>query len=331
MLRVDLPGPQAACAGVGPARPRGWRGDAAPRLRPHQGGHARRPASGFNPYGLRTAKALWQDHGLELQKTSGSLSRSPRRRTITFWIPAGTSSTRATLEEFKKDPESVHEGAEDPPRKLTLYPEWKYEGYAWGMAIDLNACTGCSACVVACQAENNIAVVGKDQVRRGRAMHWLRVDTYYQGEHRTIPRSTTSRCPACSARTRLANWSARCRRPATAREGLNDMVYNRCVGTRYCSNNCPYKVRRFNFYLFSDYETPSLKLLRNPDVTRAQPRRHGEVHVLRAANQLRQDRSRKTGPQGAGRRDSDRLPGHLPDRSHHFRQHQRSRRAASRR
>ena len=160
------------------------------------------------------------------------------------------------------------------------------------MTIDLNACTGCGACVVACQAENNIAVVGKDQVRRGRVMHWIRVDSYYQGDRKPIRRSTTSRSPACSARTRPANWSARCRPPSTSSEGLNDMVYNRCVGTRYCSNNCPYKVRRFNFFLFSDFETPSLKLLRNPDVTRAQPRRDGKVHLLRAAHQRGQDRFR---------------------------------------
>ena len=166
----------------------------------------------------------------------------------------------ATLEEYRKKPDFA-QGEHPHESEGSLYPGFKYEGYAWGMAIDLNACIGCNACVVACQAENNIPVVGKEQVRRGREMHWLRIDRYLQRRARATPRPITSRCPACTARTRPASRSARCEATVHDAEGLNDMVYNRCVGTRYCSNNCPYKVRRFNFFQYSDIRHPSLKLL----------------------------------------------------------------------
>ena len=242
-----------------------------------------------------------------------------------FAKPAGRISQRTRLRQGQ---------GEEPGPGLTLYKPYPYkeEGYAWGMAIDLNACTGCNACMVACQAENNIAVVGKEQVRRGRQMHWIRVDTHYLPTGSSRSRQSQDIFPAGAlhaVRGRAVRIGLPGRRHEPQREGLNDMVYNRCVGTRYCSNNCPYKVRRFNFLLFSDCETPSLKLLRNPDVTvRSRGVMEKCTYCVQRINEPRSTPKKTAVREGRKSKSkmakSDRLPADLPDRGHHFRQHQRS-------
>jgi molybdopterin-containing oxidoreductase family iron-sulfur binding subunit len=175
----------------------------------------------------------------------------------------------ATLDEFRANPNFAHEGdtRETPTYDDSLFPNWPYnEANAWAMSIDMNSCTGCNACIVSCYAENNLPVVGKQQVRIGRNMQWLRIDTYFEGDL-SAPRAHFQ--PMACQHCENAPCEQVCPVGATVHtpEGLNMMIYNRCVGTRYCSNNCPYKVRRFNFLLYSDYETESLKLMRNPDVS----------------------------------------------------------------
>ena len=175
----------------------------------------------------------------------------------------------ATLDEFKTSPNFAHEGEgrDTPAADTSMFPNWDYsQGNAWGLSIDMNSCVGCNACIVGCYAENNIPVVGKQQVRIGRNMQWLRIDTYFEGDLDS-PRAHFQ--PMMCQHCENAPCEQVCPVGATVHspEGLNMMVYNRCVGTRYCSNNCPYKVRRFNFLLYSDYETESLKLMRNPDVS----------------------------------------------------------------
>ena len=220
--------------------------------------------TGFNAYALRTTRAMWTGAGLHLAKSSDQIRLAC---TQTHHSMEGRELVRqASLEEFKENPHFARQLGHDPPDDLTLYDKYEYDGHAWGMVIDLNACIGCSGCTVACQAENNIPIVGKERVLEGREMSWIRVDRYYKGNlddpeilHQPIP------CMQCEN----APCELVCPVAATSHsaEGLNDMTYNRCVGTRYCSNNCPYKVRRFNFFQYIDRKAESLKLQRNPDVT----------------------------------------------------------------
>ncbi len=217
-------------------------------------------------WGIAITKSHYQDHRAKSLLGQGSGDNSLEADEALG--PRGIIRY-ATLDEFKANPNFAHEGDthETPSLDTSLFPNWPYnEAYAWALSIDMNSCTGCNACIVSCYAENNIPVVGKQEVRIGRNMQWLRIDTYFEGDLAS-PRAhfQPMNCQQCEN----APCEQVCPVGATVHtpEGLNMMVYNRCVGTRYCSNNCPYKVRRFNFLLFSDYETESLKLMRNPDVT----------------------------------------------------------------
>jgi molybdopterin-containing oxidoreductase family iron-sulfur binding subunit len=250
------------------------------------GGRVASPA-GFNAYLIRNTWAPFQATG-NITKIDGkwgiavTKSHYQDHRSARFGGEGnGTHSLEAnealgprgiiryaTLEEFKANPHFAHEGEgrDTPEMDTSLFPNWTYPANKWGMTIDMNSCTGCNACIVSCYAENNIAVVGKQQVRIGRNMQWLRIDTYFEGDL-AAPRAHFQ--PMTCQHCENAPCEQVCPVGATVHtpEGINTMVYNRCVGTRYCSNNCPYKVRRFNFLLFSDFETESLKLMRNPDVS----------------------------------------------------------------
>jgi molybdopterin-containing oxidoreductase family iron-sulfur binding subunit len=215
---------------------------------------------GANAYALRDSRALWFDE-LHARKVAGSWPLALTQGHASLeGRPIVLSST---IQQYRANPGFAQPLDETPN---TLYFLRSDADHQWGMTIDLNACTGCSACVVACMAENNVPVVGEGGVRLGREMHWLRIDRYFEGD----PRDATAVVqPMLCQHCEKAPCEYVCPVNATvhSHDGLNEMVYNRCVGTRFCSNNCPYKVRRFNFFQYGRGIPETLQLAMNPDVT----------------------------------------------------------------
>ena len=253
-----------------------------------RGGRVTQSASGSDAFYLKPSADAWFHSGVEVQAQDDAYWLATAQSHHLMDIPQGEKSKMdeywlkerdlihtyqlSELSEMKpgtgakrKISLPIHKEAIDADQ--TLLPSWKYDYNKWGMVIDNQACIGCNACVTACQSENNIAVVGKDMVLRGRIMLWMRIDTYFDGESHGSPNVYFQ--PVTCMHCENAPCTLVCPVEATtiSAEGINEMTYNRCVGTRYCSNNCPYKVRRFNFMQWTDYETPQFMLQRNPNVT----------------------------------------------------------------
>jgi molybdopterin-containing oxidoreductase family iron-sulfur binding subunit len=222
---------------------------------------------GFNANLIRTSDGFWFAQGFSVASTGRTFKHATtQERGVAEHQNDRPIVREVVLDEYKRNPKVIEEMNEEGSLH-SIYPEFSYDqGNQWGMAIDLGACTGCNACVVACQAENNIPVVGKDQVMRGREMHWIRMDRYYTGTE-DEPRAVTQPLPCMQCEN--APCENVCPVAATSHspEGLNDMAYNRCVGTRYCANNCPFKVRHFNFLNFHKHEPAIESMAYNPDVT----------------------------------------------------------------
>lgn len=256
----------------------GYGRTAAGRIGGNLWGNHKAASVGVNAYRLRN-KQLWNFSGgavIAATTRSAKLATTQDKHTMDVMGVQGIAERlpelvrETTLHEFKKHPDfSAH--VVHHPKLLSLWEEpVEYKGHKWGMAIDLNRCIGCTGCVVACQAENNIPVVGKEQIAKGREMHWLRIDRYFQGnpEH---PKMVSQPIPCMHCEHAPCEQVCPVGATMHSDEGLNEMTYNRCIGTRYCSNNCPYKVRKFNYFNFhEDMKEPDNQvkgMVFNPDVT----------------------------------------------------------------
>ncbi len=228
-------------------------------------GYGRRAAGhvgdgvGFDAYRLKT---LHGPHALKAERTG---------RRVEFAVTQnhqrmeGRDIVRmASVDEFRRNPYFANDEPRERNPDISIYPGWSYHSYKWGMAIDQNACIGCRACTIACQAENNIPVVGREEVKRGREMHWIRVDRYDVGSR---PRSVFQPVPCMHCETAPCELVCPVEAAVHDSQGLNVQVYNRCVGTRFCSNNCPYKVRRFNFLQYTGTPLDRPRPAYNPEVT----------------------------------------------------------------
>jgi MoCo/4Fe-4S cofactor protein with predicted Tat translocation signal len=247
---------------------------------------------GFNAYPLRTSKLLWAAGGVQVGDTGETelVACTQAHHSMEERAPVRS----LTLDEFQKSPsaKSGPNAANPSEHGLALFPPPEhfqshaanekeiepplslYEPFddspptdKWGMSIDLTSCIGCNACVVACQAENNIPVVGKDQVSRGREMHWIRVDRYVGGSAEKPDAFHFQPLPCMHCESAPCEYVCPVEATVHSHDGLNEMIYNRCVGTRFCSNNCPYKVRRFNFLFYADFDGAERRMQYNPDVT----------------------------------------------------------------
>ena len=240
------------------------------------------PAEGVDPVGadaywLRTSAAMWRVAGARIEPTGNHDPLATTQDHFALGVYGDADVARrvpllvreADLDHFVEHPEFARHAVHHPPLK-SPWKDVEFGPHRWAMAIDLSRCIGCGTCVVACQAENNIPVVGKPRVLQGREMHWLRIDRYFRGDP---SRPQVVFQPVTCHHCETAPCEQVCPVAATVHssEGLNDMVYNRCVGTRYCANNCPYKVRRFNYFnyqkRFNDPANESLKMAHNPEVT----------------------------------------------------------------